>query len=293
MMRTYYDVLGVAPDTPDVVIKAAFRALAKEYHPDGSSTAPDSAERFIEIQTAYTVLSRPESRSEYDAELRDVLSYPAVPEGVIANGTMPTAPWMPIPQAKLDLERICARLALYSEPLAQSFYAAYLRGECGDEPARFADEMEKSFFAEYFGQDPDVQALARLLLLGGRTGAAFTLNQLMAGEANPAGKNLGIVLPMLLEKHFQDEALFMDWLKVKFGLAPVAPQPAREAEVVEVAAAAAPAPAAPSPTPPTPAPPPAHTERAGPSHALRSIILTLMWAVALYFAFFAALRLVQ
>ena len=68
--RTYYDVLGVAADAPDIVIKAAFRALAKEYHPDRAGGQAMDPEKFIEIQNAYAVLSNPESRGEYDARLR-------------------------------------------------------------------------------------------------------------------------------------------------------------------------------------------------------------------------------
>lgn len=304
-MRTYYDVLGVAPDTPDVVIKAAFRALAKEYHPDGSNAAPDSAEKFIEIQAAYAVLSKPQARREYDAELEAVLAAPGPPSAAVElNGSLPTAPWRPVAPGKLDIERICARLALYSEPLAQSFYAAYLRGECADSPQRFAEEMEANFFREYFGQDPDMQSLARLLLLGGRTGAAFTLNQLMAGQTDPAGKNLRTVLPMLLDQHFEGEALFMDWLRVKFGITPVEPRAERETDVLEVAAAADAPPAAAAEAAPAAAaaeaPPAAavpvssgQVKRARPSTVLRSLVLILMWAIALYFALFAALPLIQ
>ena len=51
--RTFYDVLGVSPETPVVVLKAAFRALAKEYHPDSSAEAAADPDRFIELQDAY------------------------------------------------------------------------------------------------------------------------------------------------------------------------------------------------------------------------------------------------
>jgi curved DNA-binding protein CbpA len=290
-MRTYYDVLGVAPDTPDVVIKAAYRALAKEYHPDGTNASMDSADRFIEIQTAYAVLSKPNSRSEYDAELQEALAFSPSPVATAeASGSLPTAPWQPVPQGKADIERICARLALYSEPLAQSFYAAYLRGECADAPQRFAEEMEASFFREYFGQDPDMQGLARLLLLGGRTGAAFTLNQLVAGGTDPAGKNLRTILPMLLDQHFEGEALFIEWLRVKFGVNPVEPPPAEMAKVVEVATAAEARPAVAAEAVSTP---PEQGEAVQRSTVLRPLGLIIMWAIALYFALFAALPLLQ
>lgn len=287
-MRTYYDVLGVAADTPDVVIKAAFRALAKEYHPDRTNADAGDTERFIEIQAAYAVLSKPDSRSEYDAELRDsaVPHLPAIADGPAANGYHSPVPWPAPSQAMADIERICARLSLYSEALAQSFHEAYLRGECGEEPLRYAEEMEKSFFREYFGEDPDVQALARLLLLGSRTGAALTLNQLVAGGASSPAKDVRTILALILEQDFKDEALFTEWLKVKFGLAALDAQPLPQEQPAAFSKAETETPAAAAPPPQRARPP----QRA---KAFRSVALLVMWAVALYFALFAALPMMQ
>lgn len=61
----YYDVLGVSRDASDAEIKRAFRALARELHPDVSS-APDAEQRFREVVEAYEVLSDPERRATYD-----------------------------------------------------------------------------------------------------------------------------------------------------------------------------------------------------------------------------------
>lgn len=66
----YYAALGIDPTADQEVIAAAYRALAKKYHPDtGATTGTASAERFAEIQQAYEVLGSPESRSRYDLEL--------------------------------------------------------------------------------------------------------------------------------------------------------------------------------------------------------------------------------
>ncbi|HEX7256069.1 MAG TPA: DnaJ domain-containing protein [Gaiellaceae bacterium] len=65
MARDLYEVLGVAPDADDEAIKQAYRALARELHPDVSSRAED-AERFREVTEAYAVLSAPDSRRLYD-----------------------------------------------------------------------------------------------------------------------------------------------------------------------------------------------------------------------------------
>jgi curved DNA-binding protein CbpA len=281
-MRTYYDVLGVAPDTPDVVIKAAFRALAKEYHPDRANAASGDTDRFIEIQNAYAVLSKPESRNEYDAELREafLMHVPSEPASVNSGGALSPVQWPSAPQDMADIERICARLSLYSESLAQAFHEAYLRGECGDDPWRFAGEMERSFFREYFGEDPDVQAFARLLLLGSRTGAAQTLNQLMAGAVSAPDKDIRSVLAPVLDQHFAGDALFTEWLKVKFGVLPVTVRPPVAPASPEAGSVAA-----------APAPKPKATSARG--NVLRSVAVVFIWAVALYFVLFAALPMIE
>ena len=63
--RDYYEVLGLSRSATDAEIKRAFRALARELHPDVSH-APDAEQRFREVAEAYEVLSDPESRATYD-----------------------------------------------------------------------------------------------------------------------------------------------------------------------------------------------------------------------------------
>lgn len=68
MARDHYEVLGVAPTSEDVVIRAAYRALMRRYHPDKGPAAELSG-RALEINAAYAVLGDPDKRARYDGTL--------------------------------------------------------------------------------------------------------------------------------------------------------------------------------------------------------------------------------
>ena len=63
--RDYYVELNLSPSATLQEIKAAYRALARRFHPD-TSADPDAEERFYLVQQAYEVLSDPEKRQAYD-----------------------------------------------------------------------------------------------------------------------------------------------------------------------------------------------------------------------------------
>src|SRR3954447_23354603 len=64
--RDYYEVLGVSRTASEDEIKAAYRKLARKYHPDLNPGDKAAEERFKELQEAYDVLSDPENRMKYD-----------------------------------------------------------------------------------------------------------------------------------------------------------------------------------------------------------------------------------
>ncbi len=63
----YYAILGVHPTAEDVVIRAAYKALAQRYHPDRYAGSQDEAHRKMsELTKAYDVLADPVRRQKYD-----------------------------------------------------------------------------------------------------------------------------------------------------------------------------------------------------------------------------------
>jgi molecular chaperone DnaJ len=64
--RDYYDVLGIGKGASDQEIKAAFRRLAKECHPDRCNGDRNSETRFKEVNEAYEALKDPQRRAAYD-----------------------------------------------------------------------------------------------------------------------------------------------------------------------------------------------------------------------------------
>ncbi|HUM82311.1 MAG TPA: molecular chaperone DnaJ [Lachnospiraceae bacterium] len=64
--RDYYEVLGVDRNADDAALKKAYRQLAKKYHPDMNPGDKNAAEKFKEASEAYSVLSDPKKRAQYD-----------------------------------------------------------------------------------------------------------------------------------------------------------------------------------------------------------------------------------
>lgn len=66
MSKDYYEILGVSKNATEEEIKAAYRRLAKIYHPDVAQNKEEAEKKFKEINEAFQVLIDPEKRKLYD-----------------------------------------------------------------------------------------------------------------------------------------------------------------------------------------------------------------------------------
>jgi molecular chaperone DnaJ len=64
--KDFYATLGVQKNVSDAELKKVYRKLARQYHPDSNPGDTAAEARFKSISEAYTVLSDPQQRAEYD-----------------------------------------------------------------------------------------------------------------------------------------------------------------------------------------------------------------------------------
>ncbi|MDG6256174.1 MAG: molecular chaperone DnaJ [Methanomicrobiaceae archaeon] len=83
MGASYYDILNIPRNASEKEIKRAYRTLSKQYHPDVCKEE-GCEEKFKEINEAYSVLSDPQKRAQYDQLGHDV--YTSASKGQYTGG---------------------------------------------------------------------------------------------------------------------------------------------------------------------------------------------------------------
>ncbi|WP_416761839.1 J domain-containing protein [Roseateles sp. So40a] len=193
-VRTHYETLGIQPDAPDAVIRAAYKALSQLHHPDRhpEGQRADANARMSEINAAYDVLRYPESRARYDDELtrqsHDAgFSDEAEDASFGAAVDELTETWELARQVYPEIEQVRSRLKRISNDLAFGYSLVMLETKQFDFASDIGQRMERTFMAQHFGSNEVILEFALKLVLAGERPAALSLNKLVSvvGNANP------------------------------------------------------------------------------------------------------------
>ena len=79
MIDDPYEILQVSRNAEPEVIEAAYRRLARKYHPDINNESY-SSDRMLRINWAYDILSDPIRRSRYDRQINNPYTSYSAPE---------------------------------------------------------------------------------------------------------------------------------------------------------------------------------------------------------------------
>ena len=183
MLKDHYRVLGVIQDAEDIVIKAAYRALAQRYHPDKWANSPEEATvRMSEINKAFTVLSDRIKRKQYDKNFSSN-EYNEPEDGFSdTEDDLDTSlyhTWSTAVKYFPDLEDIVDNLSKVSRPLAQTYKVYLLENKEFTKRKLIADKLEREFLEKYFGTNEEIIKFSRFLMGWGVKSAVKELNQVI------------------------------------------------------------------------------------------------------------------
>jgi hypothetical protein len=183
MKFDYYAVLGVLPDAENVVVTAAYRALASLYHPDRwKGNIDEATKRMAEINVAYGVLGDTVKRQKYDS------TRPSRHANFSANEEAQDAAfdealgyleqdWLVATEIYPDLSEVKNKLSRTSHKLAFAYVTVILSSKRFKDRQKIAELMESEFLSRYFGDHPKIVAFAKELIYLGLRDAVKKLNR--------------------------------------------------------------------------------------------------------------------
>ena len=174
----YYKVLGLIPGAESVVIKAAYRALTKIYHPDKNKDK-NAEDRIREINAAYEILSDPEKKSKYDKEIENDQNN-ANESNFNTKAPFNTGPleqdWKIATDFHPDLLEQFNILAKISWRLAFAFKVQLLDNQKYKNANKIGKQMMHDYLSKYFGNNHEILKFAESLIMIREIDAAIDLN---------------------------------------------------------------------------------------------------------------------
>jgi len=182
--KDYYSILGVLPTAELIVIKAAYMAMLKVYHPDKfNGSKSDAHAKTVEINEAYSVLSVESKRQEYDDSRGNTedKAYSYKEESKSENDFSSEfytleKDWQVAIKYQPELVDIANSLSKISSRLAFSYKAIMIELKEFNQKEAIAKKMEEEFLSLYFGSNERIKSFAKSLILDKYKEAAKELN---------------------------------------------------------------------------------------------------------------------
>lgn len=182
-MKNYYIILGVLDDAEDIVIKAAYRALAQRYHPDKwQGNASEATSKMAEINEAFGILSDPQKRQTYDEQLKGAESARDAEEGENFSEEYTNEDeeaWAMAIDFFPQIKSLFQELRRISPLLANTFRLYLVASKDYGAAKGVKEKMELEHLSRFYGENRYVQAYAKQLLLDGHVKAAIELNKVV------------------------------------------------------------------------------------------------------------------
>lgn len=190
-MKDYYATLGVLDDVEDIIIRAAYKALAQRYHPDKwNGDKAFANQKMLDINEAYLVLSDPISRKKYDEEFKknhptneakDNCDYFEEFDDEFDEA------WSIACDFYSDLQNSYLHLKRYDLVLANTFKTSILESKNFKNSIQLRLELERDFLIRYFGNDPHLVNFAKMLYSLNEKKVALRLNKIINAMGNAVG----------------------------------------------------------------------------------------------------------
>jgi len=175
--KNYYQLLGVAQDAEDFVIRAAYKVLAQRYHPDKYQGSKDeAASKMHLINEAYETLSDSQQRKIYDDELNNQSNNQSSKHNNDSNN-LEDSDWEFIVQHYPDLNQITSMLEKFSPDLVIQYKLDLISSKRFEEREQIANQLGEKFLEDHFGTDKKILKFAFELISTGHKEAAQELNQ--------------------------------------------------------------------------------------------------------------------
>ena len=184
-MRDFYAILGVSLDAELEVINAAYRAMAKKYHPDVYKGDKKFAEEKIkEINEAYECLSDAQKRKEYDSEFKkenktgsfNDYNETSDDHDDTQNPYYKDA-WSTIIEYFPGAETERKKLAKIQKKLGRRYQDTLITKRISKDYKIVSKLLKTEFFLRYFGKNKKIHTIIENLLIKNEVKIALEINK--------------------------------------------------------------------------------------------------------------------